>query len=1010
MASTYLDRLEGIETSVAVKAPVRVATTANIVLSGEQTVDGVALVGGDRVLVKDQASAIDNGIWNVSTGSWSRAEDFNGVRDAVQGTRVYVVSGAAGGNTEWSVTTDDPQIGAADVAFTQLASLGGLHFGSITDLLASTSLTAATGEVVYAGGALFEVAAPAAADHHVTTAGGVKLYVSSGNLLITPRMFGAKGDGTTDDRAAFQKMWDFAGMRTCEITPGNYAFPVPAGYDVYLLAGDDWMGGNNAGPIDTVTLDAPDARILQYSYDLPGIKAAGQPLEGPGSNPGVSPGLNFAKGMLAKTPANRGIIVVPAAFAPGGGMANWASGGTAYTQALTGINAAMAHGTGTNRFIGVAWAGGYDDATGSTTEAQAGGWLASMMSGLRAAVSGGSKAKLVVAQFITEFSGAGGVVNQALKKIHTYTTRATTITGLTGYQETGHRTTAAGSRLLGTNLATAMAANLPYDFGSQFFTVTGFRRTAHVQDGATFTPERPQGVILHYDRAYAATLTDTRGMNRLWEQADELRSRDTKGQWPGNLLAVSDYAFSREWGSTALNSPQTVLHAFSVGLPEGNGNVGGSAACTIGLGPQNLWGHVSVVSNSRNLDYPEGNPGSVIGHEIDIDMAAGTNAQSGAGLLVNCFQDPVNFAGVSVAGSGGGAFSTGLFLGNISGRGVWCGGTFAGTTGFDGQDATFSDAAIHLGGGATHGIKITGGGSTATLYKNTSGGALVLDNAARLTLQNGSTEGNEAMAVARASDGQEGMRAYLATGTVANAAAAALRVRANSTTGRSVNAGGTINASGADYAEYETKRPDCGPIAKGAIVGFDADGLLTDRFDLAVSFGVKSTSPNLVGGDTWAADLAEPVEPAYEEPEHLRAHGLGERPMVNTRDNDAGDVAARAADWDAAHAAWQAAREAHLVDWKSAVLAPHEAALAAYREAVEAARARVDRIAYCGKVPVNVTGARPGDWIVPVAAGKGIGAVPVGDGAITYPEYRLSVGRVRRILPDGSAEITVKPI
>ena len=61
MASTYLDRLEGIETSVAVKAPVRVATTANIVLSGEQTVDGVALVGGDRVLVKDQASAIDNG-------------------------------------------------------------------------------------------------------------------------------------------------------------------------------------------------------------------------------------------------------------------------------------------------------------------------------------------------------------------------------------------------------------------------------------------------------------------------------------------------------------------------------------------------------------------------------------------------------------------------------------------------------------------------------------------------------------------------------------------------------------------------------------------------------------------------------------------------------------------------------------------------------------------------------------------------------------------------------------
>jgi hypothetical protein len=191
MASTYLDRLEGIETSVAVKAPVRVATTANIVLSGEQTVDGVALVGGDRVLVKDQASAIDNGIWNVSTGSWSRADDFNGVRDAVQGTRVYVVSGAAGGNTEWSVTTDDPQIGVAAVEFTMLASMGGLHFGSVADLLASTSLTVATGEVIYAGGMLYEVAATGASDHHVTTAGGVKLYEAGPAFTVTARLTAA---------------------------------------------------------------------------------------------------------------------------------------------------------------------------------------------------------------------------------------------------------------------------------------------------------------------------------------------------------------------------------------------------------------------------------------------------------------------------------------------------------------------------------------------------------------------------------------------------------------------------------------------------------------------------------------------------------------------------------------------------------------------------------------------------------------------------------------------------
>lgn len=95
MPSTATSRLEGLTTSVAVKAPCRAATTAAITLSGEQTVGGVALVAGDRVLVKDQASSIDNGIYEVATGAWSRARDFNGALDAVQGTTVFVVGTSA---------------------------------------------------------------------------------------------------------------------------------------------------------------------------------------------------------------------------------------------------------------------------------------------------------------------------------------------------------------------------------------------------------------------------------------------------------------------------------------------------------------------------------------------------------------------------------------------------------------------------------------------------------------------------------------------------------------------------------------------------------------------------------------------------------------------------------------------------------------------------------------------------------------------------------------------------
>lgn len=63
-------------TDTAWKQPVKAATDANMVLSGEQAVDVVIdCVAGDRVLVKDQDDSTENGIYLVSTGPWSRAPD-----------------------------------------------------------------------------------------------------------------------------------------------------------------------------------------------------------------------------------------------------------------------------------------------------------------------------------------------------------------------------------------------------------------------------------------------------------------------------------------------------------------------------------------------------------------------------------------------------------------------------------------------------------------------------------------------------------------------------------------------------------------------------------------------------------------------------------------------------------------------------------------------------------------------------------------------------------------------
>jgi hypothetical protein len=112
MVSDLVDRLGGVRSSLAFKAPCRVATTANITLSGLQTIDGVTLAEDDenlRVLVKNQNNTVENGIYTASATAWVRCKDFDGNDDAVTGTRVYVPYGATQAG-EYYLTTADPVI------------------------------------------------------------------------------------------------------------------------------------------------------------------------------------------------------------------------------------------------------------------------------------------------------------------------------------------------------------------------------------------------------------------------------------------------------------------------------------------------------------------------------------------------------------------------------------------------------------------------------------------------------------------------------------------------------------------------------------------------------------------------------------------------------------------------------------------------------------------------------------------------------------------------------------
>ena len=216
---------------------------------------------------------------------------------------------------------------------------------------------------------------------------------------------------------------------------------------------------------------------------------------------------------------------------------------------------------------------------------------------------------------------------------------------------------------------------------------------------------------------------------------------------------------------------------------------------------------------------------------------------------------------------------------------------------------------------------------------------LVATDAGNIVLEVGHTS-NGVLAVCAVTGGFGG-------GSATNAG---VRVGRDGVTTRSINATGTINASGADYAEYMAKAGDF-TIAKGDVCGVTADGLLTINYAAAVSFVVKSTDPSYVGNDTWGSESI-----------------IGPRP-----DNDDSEA---------------------LEDWKAAL---------------ELERQKVDRIAFAGQVPVNVTTATPGQYIIPIVTDDGgITGVAKDESDLTLTEYMRAVGKVIAIEDDGRARIIVK--
>jgi len=236
-------QVDAARQGILVKDPVRVATTANITLSGTQTIDGVALSATDRVLVKDQSTGADNGIYLVNASTWTRALDANISAEVKAGMMMWVNEGSVNGDKQFILTTNDPiTLGTTALVFTLFAG-GTSYVGG-----AGLTLTGATFDVV---------------------AGDTSLTVAADSVIVNPNTSGGletstglrvKLNGTTLDRSS-------SGMKVADagVTETQLAASV---------AGDGLAGG--AGTALSVNMLSTGG--LQTTTDQLGIKLNGATL------------------------------------------------------------------------------------------------------------------------------------------------------------------------------------------------------------------------------------------------------------------------------------------------------------------------------------------------------------------------------------------------------------------------------------------------------------------------------------------------------------------------------------------------------------------------------------------------------------------------------------------------------------------------------------------------------------------------------------------------------------
>jgi len=295
------------------KQSVRVATTENIVLSGAQQIDGVAVLSGQRVLAVAQTAAKDNGIYVAANGAWVRSVDANTSAKVTPGLTVMVEEGAANGDSLWHLVTNGPiTLGTTSLSFEMLAGRTGIQAGTYKSLTVDKygRATGGTNPETLAGFGIKDAYTKAEIEAMIAKASALPV----GAMVAFPKTAVPPGfleiDGSVQSISTYPDLYAYLGstFNTGDEGAGNFRLPESRGE--FLRGWDHGRGIDGGRTIGSYQVDTLqnitgmfdgylDITTASGAFTLNNFSASINPL----NQKGAYHGVNFDASKVVRTSA-----------------------------------------------------------------------------------------------------------------------------------------------------------------------------------------------------------------------------------------------------------------------------------------------------------------------------------------------------------------------------------------------------------------------------------------------------------------------------------------------------------------------------------------------------------------------------------------------------------------------------------------------------------------------------------------------------------------------------------